>query len=230
MHKLTRGKAPACLKKYDWKKDDWGTVISAKTVAAEQNRWEIWHELTQIQGNRCAYCESDLGDKQCHIEHFRQRKALKGRPAYREGTFEWDNLFGSCNSESHCGDYKDENCFDYDHRDLIKPDIDDPDDYFVFVADGSIHPRDDLDGDSLRKAEETIRVFNLDHDAERSAGSLRFRRWQAIAGYVQTGEYLAEIAELYTEEEWLPLLQEEIDRTADLPYATAIRHVLRFET
>jgi uncharacterized protein (TIGR02646 family) len=51
-----------------------------------------------------------------HIEHFRQRSR------YHQGTFEWDNLFGSCNRPDNRGKHKDQ-CGNYDYQDLIKPDV-----------------------------------------------------------------------------------------------------------
>jgi hypothetical protein len=47
-----------------------------------------------------------------------------------------------------------------------------------------------------------------------------------VSGYIQTAETFAEIAKEYDEKEWLPLLQEEIQKISHLPFATAIKHVL----
>lgn len=57
-------------------------------------------------------------------------------------------------------------------------------------------------------------------------GALNQIRRSEVAGYIQTAEAFAEMAESYSEDEWLPLLEEEIQNTAHLPFATAIRHVL----
>lgn len=48
----------------------------------------------------------------------------------------------------------------------------------------------------------------------------------AVQGYLQTAEELAEMALEFEEEEWLPLFEQELNATRDLPFATAIRHIL----
>ena len=207
MHKLQRGAAPACLVRYQHGRDNWSAV-------SRDDKVEIWRELELMQGARCAYCEADIITSPRHIEHFRQR----GR--YPQGTFEWANLFGSCNRGESCGKHKDK-C-DYTPADLIKPDVDEPDDYFVFVSDGTIVPRADLSPAQQQRATETLRIFNIDA----KNGALRHMRRSAATGYLQTADELRELAEHYPESDWLPLLHSELAATAHLPFATAIRHTL----
>lgn len=172
-----------------------------------------------MQQRRCAYCEigikTDTEDRNAHIEHFRQRSR------HPQGTFEWGNLFGSCNKQESCGDHKDR-LPPYNPSDLIKMDEENPDDFFIFVADGTIALRPDLTDRQKHRAKETLRIFNL--DAEH--GPLRHMRKAAVQGYIQTAEELAEIASQFDEEEWLPFLNEELKAAKGLPFATAIRHVL----
>jgi uncharacterized protein (TIGR02646 family) len=175
----------------------------------------IWQELDSMQGKRCAYCEADIGNSDKHIEHFRQRSR------FPQDTFRWDNLFGSCNRRHTCGKHKDR-CGAYNPADLIKPDVDDPERFFVFVSDGTIAVRQGLSAQDQIRAKETLRVFNLDAQH----GPLRRMRQQAAAGYIQTGEELREFASAFAEAEWLPLLQAELAVIANLPFATAIKHVL----
>jgi len=49
-----------------------------------------------------------------------------------------------------------------------------------------------------------------------------------IKGYLQTAEELAEYVndDDFSEEDWLPLLEDELNKIKDLPFATAIKHVL----
>jgi hypothetical protein len=42
----------------------------------------------------------------------------------------------------------------------------------------------------------------------------------------QTAEELAEMANEFPEEEWYSLVQEELEAIKELPFATAIKHVL----
>ncbi len=209
MHKLQRDVAPACLARYKHGRNQW-----SHNVPTVDERTDIWNKLEQMQGARCAYCEADIVTGPRHIEHFRQRSR------YPQGTFEWANLFGSCNRGESCGKHKDK-C-GYTPEDLLKPDVDDPDDYLVFVSDGTIAPRAGLSLAQLQRATETLRVLNLDAQN----GALRHMRRSAAAGYLQTAEELRELAEHYPESDWLPLLHSELAATAHLPFVTAIHHAL----
>lgn len=208
MHRLHRDPVPpAGLSKYRHGQNSWSNT---SPTAAE--RAAIWDELNAMQGNRCAYCEGPMSEDNRHIEHFRQRDR------YPQGTFDWHNLFGSCNRSGTCGDHKDK-CGTYPHQDLIKPDVEDPEDFLVFTPHGAIRPRANMQPHDEHRAKETIRILGLD-------GALNQIRRSEVAGYLQTAEAFAEMAATFSENEWLPLLQEEIQNTAHLPFATAIRHVL----
>jgi uncharacterized protein (TIGR02646 family) len=208
--------APVCLSHYRHGSHQWTEVSSAEKA-------EIWIKLDEMQQGRCAYCECALPVQNdsytAHIEHFRQR----GR--YPQGTFDWENLFGSCNRQNSCGKYKDE-CGVYNYADLIKPDIEDPEHFFLFVSDGSIAIRQGLSPAEQHRAAETLRILNL--DAQR--GALRQMRFSAVQGYVQTAEELAEWIELLPEDEWLILLRQELDAVGHLPFVTAIKHILTSES
>lgn len=208
MRKLNRNQAPVCLSRYKHGTHNWADLTS-------QDRAEIWTALKEMQGDNCAYCEAGIDEKDRHIEHFRQ----KGRDA--RVTFQWDNLFGSCNRYESCGRHKDR-CGVYDPAVLIKPDTDEPDDYWVFVTDGTIRARSGLDAQQLVRAEESLRIFNI--DAER--GKLRSKRREAVRGYLETAEVLAELFEEAGPQAWQQLVDEELSATQGQPFATAIRHVL----
>lgn len=205
MHKLHRGLAPNCLSEFQHGRHNWGDVTPAHKAA-------IWIELDAMQGQRCAYCEAVIRDGNRHIEHFRQKERDP------KATFLWSNLFGSCNREDCCGTHKDQ-CAVYPPAGLIKADVDDPEHYLVFALNGSVSPRSALSPRDHHRATETIRIFNLN-------GVLRQIRFREVAGYVQTAEEFAEMANEFAESEWMPLLQEELAATAHLPFATAIKHVL----
>lgn len=208
MRKLHRLDPPACLAIYQSGVDKWEDVTLS-------HKYDIWVELDKMQHNRCAYCESEiktgLGNSS-HIEHFRQRFP------HIEGTFEWDNLFGSCNREDSCGKFKDKPPID-PNQNIIKMDIEDPDDFLHFLPDGNVVPRDNLNPSDQIKATETIRLFNLN-------GSLRQIRQTSLEGYLYTVETFIEIAQKYDAEEWFPLYEEELAETNELAFSTAIKHTL----
>jgi uncharacterized protein (TIGR02646 family) len=208
VHQLHRDAVPpAGLSKYRHGQDKWSNVCPTQAERAA-----IWEKLVAMQGNRCAYCEGPMSEDNRHIEHFRQRDR------YPQGTFDWHNLFGSCNRPGTCGDHKDK-CGSYPQQDLIKPDVEDPEAFLVFTPHGTICPRANLQPHDHHRAKETIRILGLD-------GALNQIRRSEVAGYIQTAEAFAEMAESFSEDEWLPLLREEIQNTTHLPFATAIRHVL----
>ncbi len=154
-----------------------------------------------------------MGDGNRHIEHFRQRRN------YPRGTFDWSNLFGSCNRAETCGRAKDQ-CGIYPPEVLIKPDIEDPDTFLVFTPLGNVKPRAGLSAQDHLRASETIRILVLD-------GALNQIRRAVLCGYIQTMDYFVECAEVYGDDDsWVEELEREVRNTADLPYATAIRHVL----
>jgi len=209
MRKLQRGPAPSCLNNYHHGANNW-----TKETPTTAEKADIWVALEAMQGQRCAYCEGPINKDNRHIEHFRQKAAH----IYPQGTFLWSNLFGSCNRENSCGKHKDR-IGTYPPAVLIKPDIEDPERFLVFTPDGGVSPRKGLSAADENRAKETIRIFNLDT-------TLKPIRHREVCGYVQTAEYLAALAESFKEEEWMPLLQQEIAATAHLPFATAIKHVL----
>lgn len=218
MHKLVRDPVPPLgLDRYQYGRDNWGRSKSepGKRIPTDEEVDAIWEKLDAMQGGRCAYCEAEIASPRRKIEHFRQRDPHR----YPEGTFEWSNLFGACTRKATCDDHKDK-CGDYPPEVLIKPDIEDPDRFLVFVTDGSVYARSSLSAQDLRRANETIRILGLNN------GALQQIRQSQIAGYKQTATYFAEMAEHFLQDQWLPLLEEEVQRTAHLPFATAIRHVL----
>lgn len=211
MHQLNRSivPAPPCLTDYYHGANNWGHV-------KPEHKNELRNHLKRMQGVQCAYCEASLETQGCHIEHF--------RPKNRFPTliFAWENLFLSCDSCDHCGHYKDNRAGMYDPKDLIDPTVDDPERFFRFYSDGSIRLRPCLSDTERHRANETIRVFNLDSEH----GPLRHMRRKDCNGYVHAGAEIAKLAQECPREEWLAFLHEEISNTSELPFATAIKHIL----
>lgn len=210
MRGLHRGLAPGCLAGFLHGRDTWDDV-------REEYRTELWNALVAMQGNRCAYCECEIFQGERHIEHFRQR----GR--YPAGTFDWRNLFGSCNSLDSCGKHKD-TCGNYDPACLIKADDEEPDDFFVFVKDGTIAAREGLNASARMRAEETLRIFNIDA----KHGRLREMRRAAVLGHWHTIEEVSEFAAIDPDNEygWREFLEAEVQNALGLPFSAVIRHAL----
>lgn len=227
MHKLDRTitSKPDCLDNYNYNYqtqtwDDFGNPCKSELRLA----------LAKMQGNPvfveheeyslcCAYCECEIFHGG-HIEHFR-RKSSNHPNGYPELTFEWSNLFLACGSHEHCGHYKDHRkSLPYNPDELIKPDVDNPDDYLFFSSTGAVRVKSGLDEFKSKKASETIRVFNLEHPA------LNGQRARALSGYKKLIlDDLAEI-ESWDESDRRSYLQGEIDATQWHPFSTTIKHYL----
>ncbi len=180
---------------------------------------QIRTELLKLQLNRCAYCERRTGDQpeDGHIEHFRDQSGHKGQ------TLDWSNMFWSCKDERTCGKHKDK-CRKFqgvkqrfDPSDLIDPSRDDPDGFLLFVSDGTVTPRSDLDEANLRRANETIRVFQLNESA-----LLTRARHDAIKPYVNMITTLL----AFGPEILRRFVSSELEDTASTPFSTSIKHFL----
>lgn len=209
MRELIRPAGPACLQNYDYRHDGWS--IAAPTHV---DRQAVWQALLVMQGDRCAYCEAALGTAR-HIEHFRSRSRC------RELTFDWDNLFGSCNNPDSCGKHKDHQGRHHNPSELLKPDVDAPHQSLRFFADGRVEPRAGLPSALTRKASETIRVFNLDQ-----GGALRARRREAVRPFLDFLEALDDMRPHISEDDAINLIDAEMAIAAGAAHAGAIRQVL----
>ena len=207
MRKLDRGSvaAPACLANYQPGQHNWNDVSA-------HDRSQIQQQLEQLQGRRCAYCEGPLGALGQHIEHFRR----KHRFVYQ--TFVWGNLYWSCDQRDSCGHYKDHGAGAYNINELIEPSLDDPDAFFRFRSDGTINIRSTLQPADRRKAEETLRVFNLNPQW----GRLRNMRKAVVSGYVA----MIDGCSGFTATDLRNLFSQELAEAETQPFSTAIRHVL----
>lgn len=213
MHRLERASvsAPPCLALYRHGANNWDDVTL-------EHKQEIRQHLQRMQGRRCAYCEGSIDLLGQHIEHFRRKNAAH----FPQLTFEWTNLFWSCNQDGHCGCFKDRRSGPYDPNDLIDPSLHDPEVYLRFSSDGRIRLLRNLTIAEQHRARETLRVFNLDHEH----GPLRRMRESHCAGYVALGAEIAELAAHTSPDEWQAFFDDEIEHTRELPFATAIKHTL----
>lgn len=185
-------------------------------------RQEIRERLLEMQGQRCAYCErrTGTGRDEGHIEHF--RKQVDNHAL----TTTWSNMFWSCVDEKCCGKHKDK-CNRpagdspqavFDPTDLLDPCVDDPDDFIEFFPDGAVRPRAGLSSDGLRRATETIRVFQLQEHA-----FLRVAREDAVRPYITAVDSMLQHG-AHVVRAYLESVRNEIEHA---PFSTAIKHYLR---
>jgi uncharacterized protein (TIGR02646 family) len=207
MRKLNREDIdePACLANYQHDHHRWDDVT-------REDKAQIRQQLEHMQGRRCAYCEGSLDALGRHIEHFRR----KGH--FPHLTFAWCNLYWSCDQQDSCGHYKDHGAGPYDVNDLINPCVDTPDTFFRFRTDGTINVRADLGAADKHKAEETLRVFNLNPQW----GRLRNMRKSAVSAYVSFVDGCVD----FSAGELQDFFRDELAAAATSPFFTAIRHVL----
>lgn len=207
MQKLDREgvAAPACLANYHHPAQNWDDM-------GTPDKTEIRAQLERMQGCRCAYCEGSLVTLGQHIEHFRRKKHF---PHF---TFAWTNLYWSCDQTDSCGHYKDRGAGAYNVNDLIEPSVDDPDQFFRFRTDGTISVRPGLSVAAQHKAEETLRVFNLNPEW----GRLRNMRKAALSTYMS----LVDVGAEFSVNEMREFFSDELSQAETQPFFTAIRHVL----
>lgn len=153
MHKFIRSSAPVNFKQVEQKYKRWNRDF----IESEEHAI-IGSALYEQQEYYCAYCEMKIKEvlHGGHIEHLERRNDNPRR------TFDWNNMFFSCNNHDSCGKFKDNEKLSYNINDIVDPSREDPADFFVFDALGNILP---LNHSVEHRATETIRVFNLQDSA-----------------------------------------------------------------
>ncbi len=209
MRQLDRGKAPVpgCLTSFQAGAQNWNDIGAFE-------RTTIKASLEAMQGRCCAYCEGSLDALGHHIEHFRRRRD------YPHLTFDWHNLFWSCDQKDSCGHHKDCGGEPYSPDDLVNPCEEDPDELFIFRTDGTISIRVGLQPEVTRRATETLRVFCLNP----AWGRLRNMRQAAIAGYIKDADEAIDAG--LSAEEMRLYFAEAVETAKNLPFYTAIKHIL----
>lgn len=121
---------------------------SKKIIASRYKHTEIKKSLIPIQDTKCVFCETIPNESgYVEIEHYLP-KAI-----YPEETFSWDNLLPSC---KRCNLKK--LSLDTKKLPIVKPDVDNPEDYFVYNNIKIECKKDALDID---KAQRTISRLDL---------------------------------------------------------------------
>lgn len=201
MRKLDRSlaNAPVCLSNFSYLTQNWDSVKTKHKV-------KIWNEIDKFQEKFCVYCESkaERGEGTGHIEHFFH----KGNMAFKPLTFSWSNLFGCCDSRSHCGHFKDETLPKgrkkaYDPNKLIKPDVDDPEKFLQFSISGRVDKKKNLKPIDDEKAQITISTLNLDCSELNLSREGQLKRYNArllvLTSVELTDIVLDEFEKLYKE-------------------------------
>jgi uncharacterized protein (TIGR02646 family) len=121
--------------------DDWKPTYAN---IDKQERIDLFKSLKEEQGYICCYCERELNDGDCHIEHFKPKDKTK----FPHLELSYNNLLCSCQVNTdkgeplHCGNSK-SNWFDEEL--LISP-LDSNCEYkFKYTFDGQILPFDEED-------------------------------------------------------------------------------------
>lgn len=127
-------------------RSDWATADAKQVLRA------AWHELAY---GKCVFCECALEvTSYLEIEHYVAKTVTP------ELSFEWTNLLPACRL---CNNAKG----DQDHKGaLLKPDEEDPEPYFRIHPDtGKLEPHPKLDAAQEHRANETIRICDLQRPA-----------------------------------------------------------------
>lgn len=218
MRKINRSIAnyPECLSRLSHPANNWDDMN------LHQRKKKVWNEIDKIQSHLCAYCELPAykGKTTGHIEHFFD----KGNPLYKQLTFDWNNLFGCCQSNAHCGHYKDQllpggQQRQYNSSLLLKPDIDDPEEYLQFLPSGVIQEKKGLDPHKLCRATETINALNL------KCSTLKNSRESQITIYKNRLLPLTELMEDMTDEDYEEYLAIKSEAMT-VPHRTAIKQAI----
>lgn len=116
--------------------------------------------LAQDQDGKSGYTELPLTKKPnvWHIDHF-----LK-QDHFPRHIFDWQNLIVDNHSKTFGADFKDSYIKKKDENiRLINPVTEEPEDFFTYMANGKIVPRDNLSDYDRSRAIYTIQAFNLNH-------------------------------------------------------------------
>jgi uncharacterized protein (TIGR02646 family) len=136
MKYIQKGQEPISLT--EWKQE--GDRKSSNWKSFDRDvKNDVCHALLKEQGYICCYCGSSIARKECHIEHF------KPKSVYKNLTFEYTNLFASCQGEDekcprvpvHCG-HKKNNWYDDDL--MVSPLDPNCANYFKYSGYGEILP------------------------------------------------------------------------------------------
>lgn len=154
MRTIARTTPPACLDAQP-AHQPWDAFAGQPCHAA------VTTALREEQHQLCCYCESELLDGDCHVEHVEPRSANPGR------TYDYDNLAASCNGGAieHCGHFKDNHHRNRSHRydpaRFVPPHDTRVTNLFRYRLDGSLDATEELDANLAASASYMIGYLGL---------------------------------------------------------------------
>jgi len=192
MHRFNRGTSPVDFKKVSGKYKTWEAFVRDQKAG----HFAIRDALYERQRHYCAYCETEIkiqngkSDSERlagHIEHLERRADVPSK------TFEWNNMFLSCNRPDSCGNYKDGERRRFNVDDIIDPSKENPLNFFKFDELGKVTPIAAATSEIKRKVEETVRVFNLNGSSRLL--EIRLRAIEITSAFLETTPTEEEIEE-----------------------------------
>jgi len=174
IYRFSRGDSPI-----DFKKISREYKTGKRWENFVQNKRDLYfairNALYERQQRHCTYCESKIDDKERfegHIEHLERRSDVPNR------TFDWNNLFLSCDSSCTCGKFKDALKGDkrkFNVDEIVDQSKENPLDYFDFSENGKVVSTVGATSEIKRKVEETVRIFNLNESKLSGTRSCAYR-------------------------------------------------------
>lgn len=157
MRRIVKSVAPECLAAAKEKGWNWEEFFHND----HNGHMQCLNQADADQSGVCGYTELPLASKGMtkHLDHYR-KKAI-----YSKLTFDWNNLVCAVKDKRFGADHKDElidgKNAEATYAGILNPVVDGAQNYFYYNTDGKILASVGLDEKNGRKAEETIRVFNL---------------------------------------------------------------------
>lgn len=159
--------------------DNFDLLIKNKKVWSDlKDKTILNNSLSDEQENMCVYCETKLN--KYHIDHFYKRDLFPNK------TFDYENLYLSCDNENNCAKHKDKfGLQKYKFESMYNP-INIKLEEFKYTSMGDILGQSD-------EAIYTIKVFNL------NSKKLVEQRKRIISGIKDCGNLNIDLFEIFNE-------------------------------
>ena len=157
MRTIVKGESPASLAEAEKKGWSWDDFVANDHEGYQKCR----EQANAEQQGVCGYTELplDVDKVTVHFDHYRKKSIYPGL------RFKWDNLFAAVKDNRFGADFKDGIVNGRNHSQMyasiLSPLTVGLQDYFHYATSGEIEPMSGLSEENFEKAEETIRVFNL---------------------------------------------------------------------
>ena len=146
-------------------------------------------QLLTEQQDVSGYTEKHLDqDGYIHIDHFKKKGMFGDSVAFDHNNMVVDEractLYGA--------GYKDAQVKREDYDWLINPLTEDPADFFTYMSDGTMIPRRDISSEQWDRADQTIKMFNLNHEDLRNKRKGLIRQIEAYKSCDMTKDETSE--------------------------------------